>query len=189
MPDRPRNGGPEDGPDFTWLYGEGGKPKDPQATRPVPRQQRPSAPRPDETRVMTCPAAGPAPGAPHDASDPASARAARQPPAAGQGRGRKRRRFRARYVLIILLLWLAYLVIVPVMAWRDVDKVAWEPEGDRPADQPGHTYLMVGSDSRAGLSKEERKALSTGGRRRRPHRHDHAAAHRLRPEPAALHPS
>ena len=49
------------------------------------------------------------------------------------------------------------------MAWRDVDKVAWEPEGDRPSDQPGHTYLMVGSDSRAGLSKEERKALSTGG--------------------------
>ena len=162
MPDRPRNGGPEDGPDFTWLYGEGGKPKDPQATRPVPRQERPSAPRPDETRVIRAqpparhqerrktPPTPPRPAPPVAPPQPAKA-------------GRKRRRFRARYVLIILLLWLAYLVVVPVMAWRDVDKVAWEPEGDRPSDQPGHTYLMVGSDSRAGLSKEERKALSTGG--------------------------
>ena len=162
MPDRPRNGGPEDGPDFTWLYGKGGKPKDPQATRPVPRQERPSAPRPDETRVIRAqpparhqerrktPPTPPRPAPPVAPPQPAKA-------------GRKRRRFRARYVLIILLLWLAYLVIVPVMAWRDVDKVAWEPEGDRPSDQPGHTYLMVGSDSRAGLSKEERKALSTGG--------------------------
>ena len=61
-----------------------------------------------------------------------------------------------------MLLWLVYLVVVPVVAWHEVDKVAWEPEGDRPSDQPGATYLMVGSDSRAGLSKEERKALSTG---------------------------
>ncbi len=162
MPDRPRNGGPEDGPDFTWLYGEGGKPQDPQATRPVPRQERPSAPRPDETRVIRAqpparhqerrktPPTPPRPAPPVAPPQPAKA-------------DRKRRRFRARYVLIILLLWLAYLVVVPVMAWRDVDKVAWEPEGDRPSDQPGHTYLMVGSDSRAGLSKEERKALSTGG--------------------------
>ncbi|HRI96215.1 MAG TPA: hypothetical protein PLZ93_11410, partial [Nocardioides sp.] len=52
MPDRPRNGGPEDGPDYQWLYGQGGQPQDPQATRPVPRQQRPDAPRPEETRVM-----------------------------------------------------------------------------------------------------------------------------------------
>jgi LCP family protein required for cell wall assembly len=163
MPDRPRNGGPEDGPDFTWLYGEGGKPKDPQATRPVPHQQRPSTPRPDETRVMraqppprhqerrTTPPTPPRP-APPVGGPP-------QPPAQS---GRRRRRFRMRYVLIVLLLWLAYLVIVPVMAWRDVEKVAWEPEGSRPDDQPGTTYLLVGSDSRAGLSKEERKKLNTG---------------------------
>jgi LCP family protein required for cell wall assembly len=162
MPDRPRNGGPEDGPDFTWLYGEGGKPKDPQATRPVPRQERPSAPRPDETRVIR--AQPPARHQERRKTPPTPPRpappVAPPPPATA---GRKRRRFRARYVLIILLLWLAYLVVVPVMAWRDVDKVAWQPEGDRPSDQPGHTYLMVGSDSRAGLSKEERKELSTGG--------------------------
>ncbi len=163
MPDRPRNGRPEDGPDYTWLYGKGGKPKDPQATRPVPRQQRPPTPAPDETRVMKAqprptqqqrPTTRPTP--PPVAPPPA------QPPAETAGSGRKRRRFRVRYVLIVLLLWLAYLVIVPFMAWRDVEKVDWEPEGARPDDQPGTTYLLVGSDSRAGLSKEERKELNTG---------------------------
>jgi LCP family protein required for cell wall assembly len=43
-----------------------------------------------------------------------------------------------------------------------VDKVDWEPEGERPADQPGTTYLLVGSDSREDLSEEQRKELSTG---------------------------
>jgi LCP family protein required for cell wall assembly len=38
-----------------------------------------------------------------------------------------------------------------------------EPSGDRPAAQPGTTYLLVGSDSRKGLSKEENKRLGTGG--------------------------
>jgi LCP family protein required for cell wall assembly len=63
---------------------------------------------------------------------------------------------------VLLLLWLIYLVAVPIVAWNKVDKVAWEPGGDRPADQPGTTYLMVGSDSREGLSKAERKELATG---------------------------
>jgi LCP family protein required for cell wall assembly len=40
--------------------------------------------------------------------------------------------------------------------------VAWEPSGSRPADQPGTLYLLVGSDSRAGLTKAERKKLGTG---------------------------
>ena len=77
-------------------------------------------------------------------------------------RRRFRPRFRVRYVFLLLLLWIAFLVIVPVVAWNRVDKVEWEPEGDRPADQPGTTYLLVGSDSRKDLSKDERKELSTG---------------------------
>jgi len=162
MPDRPRNGGPEDGPDFTWLYGKGGKPKDPEATRPVPRPQRPSTPSPDETRVMR--AQPPSRHQERRTTPPTPPRPAPPvgPPQPPTPSGRKRRRFRVRYVFIVLLLWVAYLVIVPVMAWRDVDKVDWEPEGSRPDDQPGTTYLLVGSDSRAGLSKEERKELSTG---------------------------
>ena len=63
---------------------------------------------------------------------------------------------------LLLLLWVVYLVAVPLYAWTKVEKVEFEPNGDRPDDQPGTTYLMVGSDSRAGLSKEERKELGTG---------------------------
>lgn len=36
------------------------------------------------------------------------------------------------------------------------------PTGDRPADQPGTMWLLVGSDSREGLSAEERERLGTG---------------------------
>ena len=161
MSDRPGNGGPEDGPDYTWLYGRGGKP--PRTRRPPARSRASSArprPRPDETRVMqaqprTRTQRRDRPGRPRRRWRRRSSRRTGERPAGG-------RRFRVRYVFIVLLLWLAYLVIVPVMAWHDVDKVDWEPDGDRPADQPGTTYLLVGSDSRAGLSKEERKELSTG---------------------------
>lgn len=65
-------------------------------------------------------------------------------------------------MLALLLVWVLYLIIVPIYAWTKVEKVAFEPSGKRPDDQPGTTYLMVGSDSRAGLSKEERKRLGTG---------------------------
>ena len=105
MPDRPRNGGPEDGPDYHWLYGQGGPPEDPQATRPVPRQSRPGTPRPEETRVMR---AQPRP--------PAQERRASRPtpppvaPPVDQSRSKRRRRFRARYVWILLLLWLVFLL-------------------------------------------------------------------------------
>jgi LCP family protein required for cell wall assembly len=164
MPDRPRNGGPEDGPDFTWLYGKGGKPpEEPEATRPVPRQQPPFTPAPDETRVMrTQPPSRHQDRRTTPPTPPPVAPPPAQPPAKPAGSGRKRRRFRVRYVFIILLLWLAYLVVVPVLAWRDVEKVDWQPDGARPDSQPGTTYLLVGSDSRAGLSKEERKKLNTG---------------------------
>ena len=37
------------------------------------------------------------------------------------------------------------------------------PTASVPGDQPGTTYLLVGSDSRADLSAEERKELNTGG--------------------------
>ena len=62
----------------------------------------------------------------------------------------------------MIVLWIAFIVAVPVLTWSKVDKVDFEPDGDRPSDQPGTTYLLVGSDSRAGLSAEERKKLHTG---------------------------
>jgi LCP family protein required for cell wall assembly len=62
----------------------------------------------------------------------------------------------------VLLLWLVFLVAVPLWAWSKIDKVNAEPNDNRPDSQPGHTYLLVGSDSREGLSKEERQAYGTG---------------------------
>jgi LCP family protein required for cell wall assembly len=65
--------------------------------------------------------------------------------------------------MLLVLLWLVFLVAVPLIAWNNVSKEDAMPSGDRPADQPGTTYLLVGSDSRAGLSAAEREALNTGG--------------------------
>ena len=64
---------------------------------------------------------------------------------------------------MLLVLWLVFLIAVPFFAWTKVEKVEFEPTaGNRPDEQPGTTYLLVGSDSRAGLSAEERKDLGTG---------------------------
>jgi LCP family protein required for cell wall assembly len=164
MSDRPPgNGGPEDGtPEYNWLYGRKGASRpdddDPDATRAVPRQ-----PRAEETRVM--------PTVPRDGSAQARGRDTRRPapPAAPPpgtrdrtSRGSRRPRFRLRWLWVLLLLWLVFLVAVPLFAWTKVNKVDYEPSGARPDDQPGTTYLLVGSDSRAGLSAEQRKELGTG---------------------------
>jgi LCP family protein required for cell wall assembly len=171
MADRPRgNGGPEDGtPEYNWLYGRKGRSGpsdgDPDATRVVPRQ-----PRPDETRVMpTVPRGRDAPAAPgraagRPAGRPAAPPAA-PPPSSSErpSRGSRRPKFRVRWILVLLLLWLVFLIAVPFFAWTKVEKVEFEPTaGNRPDEQPGTTYLLVGSDSRAGLSAEERKDLGTG---------------------------
>jgi LCP family protein required for cell wall assembly len=74
---------------------------------------------------------------------------------------RPRRPF--RWILALLLLWLVFLVAVPLFAFSQVSTVDAFPAGERPDDQPGTTYLVVGSDSREDLSKEERKRLGTGG--------------------------
>ena len=66
-------------------------------------------------------------------------------------------------LVAIPVVWVAYLVIVPVMAWASVSTLtAWPPDGSRPAEQPGTTYLVVGSDSRKGLTEEQQKELTTG---------------------------
>jgi LCP family protein required for cell wall assembly len=64
---------------------------------------------------------------------------------------------------LVLLAWIVFLVAVPIWAWSHVTKVNATPAGARPAEQPGTTYLLVGSDSRRGLSAAEKKKLSAGG--------------------------
>jgi LCP family protein required for cell wall assembly len=68
-----------------------------------------------------------------------------------------------KILLLVLLAWVVFLVAVPLWAWCNIDKVDIEPAGERPESQPGSNYLLVGSDSRKGLSREERRRLGTGG--------------------------
>ncbi|WP_296602894.1 LCP family protein [Nocardioides sp.] len=175
MTDRPRGDGePGDGtPDYHWLYGGSGDPDReprPDETRVMPTVPRPGQSRPGQSRPgqpgpdrPLPPSSGqrptggatPPPGAPP--SSPTPAPSDTRPPRRRRGPG-----FWVRIALALLALWLVYLVAVPLWAWSKVDKVDFEPSGKRPDDQPGTTYLLVGSDSRAGLSPEERKKLGTG---------------------------
>ncbi|MEO5854169.1 MAG: LCP family protein [Nocardioides sp.] len=172
MKDRPRgNGGPEEGtPEYDWLYGKGGArgPSGDDETRVIPTNQ---PPRPDQTRVLPVvprdsrpPAgAGPTPRQQHRASSTPPPPTA--PPNAPPSAPRRRWRPRLRFGLVkwVLLAWLVFLVAVPVLAWTKVDKVDASPDGERPGEQGGTTYLLVGSDSRADLTEEERQANNTGG--------------------------
>jgi len=65
-------------------------------------------------------------------------------------------------LVLIPVVWLAYLAVVPIMAWSSVSTLQAWPDGNRPAEQPGSTYLVVGSDSRKGLTEEQQKELKTG---------------------------
>ena len=88
---------------------------------------------------------------------PAQPKQATKPP-----RSPRRRNWWLRGALLLVLLWIAFLVLVPVWAYSKVSKVDAEPSGDRPEDTSGTTYLLVGSDSREDLSKDERRELGTG---------------------------
>ena len=63
---------------------------------------------------------------------------------------------------MLLLAAVVWLVGVPAYAWSQVSRVDAAPSGKRPGDQPGQTFLLVGSDSRQGLSKAQEKKLGTG---------------------------
>jgi LCP family protein required for cell wall assembly len=144
MPDRP-----SDPPEFDWLYGKKG--------RPVPTNPEPE---PDEhTRVMP---RGPRAGDSNKQVPPPPGRPGTLVPPA-RGRRRPRLKVIALIVGLLLLAWVAFLIAVPTNAWKKVDKVSAFPTAGRPADQPGTTYLLVGSDSRKGLTRAENRRLGTGG--------------------------
>ncbi len=91
----------------------------------------------------------------------------RQPPPAGPPPAEPRYRLRkGRIVLLVVgllvLAWLAFMIWVPMQAWGAVNKVDNIPEGERPTDTSGYNYLLVGSDSREGLTPEQRKKYATG---------------------------
>ena len=138
--------------DYNWLYGSGGgrgssgaggptgSPDDPDSTRVMPThpQSGRDTPRrsdPPPTRIAPGPPSGPPPSA-------------RRPPS----KASRRPRFRLRWLWLLLLAYLVFLVAVPVYAWMKVSSIDAEPSGDRPEDQPGTTYLVVGSDAREELA-------------------------------------
>ncbi|MDN5790657.1 MAG: LCP family protein [Micrococcales bacterium] len=62
----------------------------------------------------------------------------------------------------LVIAWIIFLIWVPVAAWRAVPRVDNVPDGPRPADTHGYNYLLVGSDSREGLTKKQIKEYATG---------------------------
>ena len=76
---------------------------------------------------------------------------------------RRRRRFPVVRVLVVLLVaWLAFMAYTPWHAWSTVTKVDTTPGGTRPAQSKGYNYLLVGSDSREGLTAAQKKEYATG---------------------------
>lgn len=63
---------------------------------------------------------------------------------------------------LLVLAWLGFMIWVPVSAWSNIARVDNVPEGQRPEDTAGHNYLLVGSDSREGLTDQQRRDLKTG---------------------------
>ena len=63
---------------------------------------------------------------------------------------------------IVLVAWLAFMVWVPFQAWGNVHRVDASPSGGRPPDSKGYDYVLVGSDSRQGMTAAQEKQLNTG---------------------------
>ncbi|WP_210440233.1 LCP family protein [Nocardioides xinjiangensis] len=163
MADRPQGSGmPEKGtPEYDWLYGSQSQTPPSDATQRVPAQAGDRDARPDETRVMPVARREARGGGSGSGGRPPTGRT---PAAAPRPRRRWRPRLRLGFVPLLLLLLLVYLVGVPLYHWTAIDKVDAAPSGDRPSDQPGTNYLIVGSDKADDLSDEQRAALRTGER-------------------------
>jgi hypothetical protein len=165
MPERGSGSGSGEGPDYGWLYG--GK-QSPSSGNPSSGAQHSGSEDPEPTRVLPK-IDRPSAGSSAPMRDGSTQRPQRQvqpaQPPAPPSTPKKVRRKRpiGKIILVVAVAWIAFLIAVPLWAWSKIDKLDVEPAGARPGDQPGSTYLLVGSDSRKGLSKAENKRLGTGG--------------------------
>ena len=156
--------------DLDWLYGHDRQQVEPERTRVMPNPYGTAAPDVQQRPAPYPPAAPAGYGAPQPRRGAPLSGPPRGPGGPGRPTPQPARRPRQRHpvrkffrvLLILLLLFILWLVAVPAYAWTRIDRVDAAPSGQRPADQPGKTYLLVGSDSRAGLSKAEQKRLGTG---------------------------
>jgi LCP family protein required for cell wall assembly len=117
--------------------------RDPYGERPLER-----------TRIMPA-----TPGTPPPSARPPSAR---RPPSAPAPRRRSTGRRFLRVLGWLLLLLLVFLVVLGLVAWARIDKVDAIPDDHGSAVSAGKVYLLVGSDSREGLTPEQQEELSTG---------------------------
>lgn len=125
-------------------------------TYPAPTS-RPSEPAPATPPRFASPSPTQGGATPPPRQPWGSSSAGGPPPARGTTR-----KWWVRGVLLVLALWLIFLLAVPIWTWSKISKVDAEPDGDRPSDTAGTTYLLVGSDSREGLTAEEQSDLGTG---------------------------
>ena len=146
-PKRPPKPPPAEGtPEYDWLYGNRPPPAGSDSTQAM-------GTNPDATRALplgprserrTEQAGGP--------TQPNQSPHRTPPPPPGRGAGRWGRfakpRPKLRWIAYLIALWLLFLVATPLIAWNKVSKVEDTPDGSRPDDQPGTTYLLVGSDAR-----------------------------------------
>lgn len=82
-------------------------------------------------------------------------------PKFSMSKGKSRYPRPVRYIRNIVLAYLGFYLILGVHAANSLDKIPVTP-GVTLADTSGTNWLLVGSDSREGLTKAERKELSTG---------------------------
>ena len=155
--------------DLDWLYGrDSQRPAEPEHTRVMPAS--PDAGGPAAARPAPVTAEQPAVPAAGGYPPPAHRPAGPPPPGAPPVQSRQARPPRRRHPVrkaflalgLLLLVFVVGLVGIPAYAWSQVSRVQEAPTGDRPGNQPGTTFLLVGSDSREGLTAAERKRLGTG---------------------------
>jgi LCP family protein required for cell wall assembly len=83
------------------------------------------------------------------------------PSAASVARSTRRRRWPWIVGLLVVLL-IGYPLALGIVAWTNLSRVAALPSSGGPADSPGRTFLVIGSDSRQDLTRAERARLGTG---------------------------
>jgi len=82
-------------------------------------------------------------------------------PRPDSGNGYRRRRTLVGAAVLVVA-WLVFMIWVPFHAWGAVHRIDDSPEGARPEASKGHDYVLVGSDSREGLTAEQQRQLHTG---------------------------
>jgi LCP family protein required for cell wall assembly len=145
-----------------WTRGD-----DPDRTRVMgPGEARGSRPAPSAYTGGRSPGPSASPPPFRGGEAPAPTRPGQAPPPrpAPVVRRRRRRWLRPRtFVLLLVLLFLATPVLLVLMAYSRIEKVdALSDYDGRPAATPGRDYLIVGSDSREGLDRDQRRRLATG---------------------------